>query len=101
MNKTILWLKKELLELLPPTIFFFIVFLVMTLVKGLIEVMDHEDANGRMYNIGNPQENTILEMAELLKQLTNSSSEIVDFRSTTNSSVFCLWAVFKTVTLTK
>lgn len=37
MNKTILWLKKELLELLPPMIFFFIVFLVMTIVKGLIE----------------------------------------------------------------
>jgi len=37
MKKTFLFLKKEILELLPPTIFFFIVFQVMDFAKGLIE----------------------------------------------------------------
>lgn len=37
MSKAISWLKKELLELLPPMIFFFIVFIVMDIAKGLIE----------------------------------------------------------------
>ena len=37
MSKIITWLKKELLELIPPMIFFFIVFIVMDIAKGLIE----------------------------------------------------------------
>ena len=36
MNKTLLFLKKEILELLPPTIFFFVVFQVIYFTRGLL-----------------------------------------------------------------
>ncbi len=36
MNKTLMFLKKEILELLPPTIFFFVVFQIITFVRGLL-----------------------------------------------------------------
>ena len=36
MKKVLLFLKKELLELLPPTIFFFLVFQVMSFARGLL-----------------------------------------------------------------
>jgi hypothetical protein len=36
MKKTLLFLKKEILELLPPTIFFFLVFQVMSFARGLL-----------------------------------------------------------------
>lgn len=32
--------------------------------------------NGEIYNLGNPQEFTVLELAELVKKLTGSSSEV-------------------------
>ena len=36
MKKTLLFLKKEFLELLPPTIFFFLIFQVMTFARSLL-----------------------------------------------------------------
>lgn len=47
------------------------------LVEGLIRLMFYENARGEVVNLGNPNEHTVLEYAKLVKQLTNSSSEIV------------------------
>jgi UDP-glucuronate decarboxylase len=53
---------------------------VQDLVNGLLGVMEspREDAAGRVYNVGNPEEHTILEYAKLVLELIpSSSSEIV------------------------
>jgi nucleoside-diphosphate-sugar epimerase len=50
---------------------------VSDLVEYLLRAMAAEAARGEVINIGNPEEHTILEMAETIKRLTNSSSEIV------------------------
>ncbi|HVP05091.1 MAG TPA: UDP-glucuronic acid decarboxylase family protein [Dehalococcoidia bacterium] len=47
------------------------------LVDGLMGVMFAASGNGEAINLGNPDEHTILEYAELIKELTGSSSEIV------------------------
>ena len=47
------------------------------MVDGLKLAMFSEDTAGEVYNLGNPNEKTILEMANLIKQLTKSSSEMV------------------------
>lgn len=46
-------------------------------VKAIIGLAEHSDAPGRVYNIGNTEEVTIRELAERIKQMTNSSSEII------------------------
>ncbi|MBA3442673.1 MAG: GDP-mannose 4,6-dehydratase [Pyrinomonadaceae bacterium] len=46
-------------------------------VGALIKLMDHEEAVGGVFNIGSNQEVTILELAERVRELTNSKSEIV------------------------
>jgi UDP-glucose 4-epimerase len=46
-------------------------------VGALIKLMDHADAVGEVFNIGSTEEITILELAERVKQLTHSTSEIV------------------------
>lgn len=46
-------------------------------VGALVNLMEHPDAVGQVFNIGSDEEVTILELAERVKQLTNSSSEIV------------------------
>lgn len=46
-------------------------------VGALIKLMDHADAVGQVYNIGSNEEISILQLAEKVKQLTNSDSEIV------------------------
>ena len=46
-------------------------------VEALVDLMEHPDAVGQVFNIGSNEEVTILELAERVKQLTNSSSEIV------------------------
>jgi dTDP-glucose 4,6-dehydratase len=48
---------------------------VSDLVEGIVRLMgvEHHDP----VNLGNPQERTVLELAELVKQLTGSKSEIV------------------------
>ncbi|HDX9577771.1 TPA: GDP-mannose 4,6-dehydratase [Bacillus pseudomycoides] len=45
-------------------------------VHGLMLMMEKEEANGEIINIGNPIEYTVLELAYLIKQLTNSNSQI-------------------------
>ncbi|MFN2492454.1 MAG: GDP-mannose 4,6-dehydratase [Pyrinomonadaceae bacterium] len=46
-------------------------------VGALIKLMDHPDAVGQVYNIGSTEEISILKLAEKVKELTNSDSEIV------------------------
>jgi len=46
-------------------------------VGALLRLMDHPDAVGQVFNIGSNQEITILELAQRVKELTNSRSEIV------------------------
>jgi UDP-glucose 4-epimerase len=46
-------------------------------VGALIKLMDHPDAVGQVFNIGSNEEISIGELAELVKVLTGSSSEIV------------------------
>jgi UDP-glucuronate decarboxylase len=53
---------------------------VQDLVSGLLAVMESEraDASGRVYNVGNPEEHTILDYARMVLELIpSSSSEIV------------------------
>jgi nucleoside-diphosphate-sugar epimerase len=45
-------------------------------VGALIKVMDHSDSVGQVYNIGSTEEISILKLAEKVKELTNSDSEI-------------------------
>ncbi len=47
------------------------------MVNGLMLAMFSEDTNGQVFNLGNPDEKTILELAELIKKLTKSASKIV------------------------
>jgi UDP-glucose 4-epimerase len=46
-------------------------------VGALTKLMDEPDAVGQVFNIGSNQEITILDLAKRVKQLTQSSSEIV------------------------
>lgn len=46
-------------------------------VDGIYRLMTKEDLSGEIVNIGNPEEHTVLEYAEIVKRLTNSNSEIV------------------------
>jgi UDP-glucose 4-epimerase len=46
-------------------------------VGALIKLMDHQDAVGNVFNIGSVEEISILNLAERVKQLTQSQSEIV------------------------
>jgi UDP-glucose 4-epimerase len=46
-------------------------------VGALIKLMDRSDAVGQVYNIGSSEEISILQLAEKVKELTNSESEIV------------------------
>lgn len=46
------------------------------LVEGLTILMKEEKARGEIFNLGNPEEHTILEIANKIKTLTTSSSEI-------------------------
>lgn len=49
---------------------------VSDLVEGLIRAQSI-GAPGRVYNLGNPEEHTVLEFAEVIKRLASSASEIV------------------------
>jgi UDP-glucose 4-epimerase len=46
-------------------------------VDALIKLMDHKESVGEVYNIGSSEEISIFQLAEKVKQLTNSDSEIV------------------------
>lgn len=45
-------------------------------VGALVRLMDHPEATGQVFNIGSHEEVTILHLAERVKQLTQSDSEI-------------------------
>lgn len=46
------------------------------LVDGLMAVMFDDSGNGEAINLGNPDEHTVLEYAQMIKELTGSSSQI-------------------------
>jgi UDP-glucose 4-epimerase len=46
-------------------------------VGALLNLMDHPAAVGEVFNIGSDEEVSILHLAELIKEITNSQSEIV------------------------
>lgn len=46
------------------------------LVEGLVRLMFNENTNSQIVNLGNPEEHTVNEFAEIVKSLTGSSSEI-------------------------
>lgn len=50
---------------------------VEDLVEGLVRLMFYDNTKGAVVNLGNPEEHTVNEYAELVKKLTSSSSEIV------------------------
>ena len=50
---------------------------VSDLVEGLVRLMESDDASGEVINLGNPAEHTILEYAQMIRELTGSSSQIV------------------------
>lgn len=45
-------------------------------IRGLMLMMEKDSATGEIINLGNPQEYTIIQVAELVKKLTNSESKI-------------------------
>lgn len=47
------------------------------IVGALIKLMDHKDAVGNVFNIGSNEEISILQLAQRVKELTQSESEIV------------------------
>jgi UDP-glucose 4-epimerase len=46
-------------------------------INALIKLMDHPEAVGQVFNVGSNEELSILELAERVKELTKSDSEIV------------------------
>lgn len=50
---------------------------VADMVRGLSALGETEDIAGEIINLGNPNEKTVKELAEIIKQMTNSASEIV------------------------
>ncbi len=46
------------------------------LIEGFYKAMTSPNTTGQVYNLGNPGEFTVLELAEVLKRITTSSSEI-------------------------
>jgi len=46
-------------------------------VRALIALLDHPDAVGKIFNVGNPQEVSILELAQRVVKLAESSSPIM------------------------
>jgi UDP-glucose 4-epimerase len=50
---------------------------VADVVGALIKLVDHQDAIGEVFNIGSDEEVSILELAQTVKEMTNSRSEIV------------------------
>ncbi len=47
---------------------------VSDLVEGLVRAMDSSNATGQVINLGNPVEQTILEYAEIIRDLTSSTA---------------------------
>ena len=47
------------------------------LIDGLNEMIMNKEARGEIINLGNPEEHTVLEYAQLVKKLSNSNSPII------------------------
>lgn len=50
---------------------------VSDMVEGLVKLASTKNIEGEVINLGNPTEKTMLELADLVKRLTESSSEVV------------------------
>ena len=50
---------------------------VTDLVDGLIRTMESDRARGEVLNLGNPEEHTVLEIAEMVRDLTGSGSPFI------------------------
>jgi dTDP-glucose 4,6-dehydratase/UDP-glucuronate decarboxylase len=50
---------------------------VSDMVNGLIAVMESDRTRGEVLNLGNPDEHTVLEIAEIIRKLTKSSSPFI------------------------
>lgn len=50
---------------------------VSDLIDGVCKAMFMEGTKGEVFNLGNPEEKTVLEVAQIVKQLTGADSEIV------------------------
>lgn len=46
-------------------------------VRALIDLMEHKDADGGLFNVGNDEEVSIAELAKRVREIAGSSSEIV------------------------
>jgi len=47
------------------------------MIEGLMKMMFTDGFSGEVFNLGNPEEITVIETAEIIKKLTNSNSEII------------------------
>jgi len=47
------------------------------LVNGLIKLIFNENTKGEVVNLGNPEEHTVMEYAQIIKKLTQSRSKII------------------------
>ncbi len=47
------------------------------MVRGLVFLGETDNLKGKIINIGNPDERKVIEVAQLIKKLTNSKSKIV------------------------
>lgn len=47
------------------------------MIDGIVKVMFSDNTSGGIFNLGNPQETTIIELAGLIKEITQSRSEII------------------------
>ena len=50
---------------------------VSDLVEGLVRAMESNPASGEVINLGNPAEHTILEYAQMIRELAGSRSEVI------------------------
>jgi UDP-glucuronate decarboxylase len=50
---------------------------VSDLVEGLVRLMECDEASGEVINLGNPAEHTILDYAHIIRDLAESSSDVV------------------------
>ena len=50
---------------------------VSDLVEGLVRVMESDRASGEIINLGNPAEHTVMEYAQMIRELAGSTSQVV------------------------
>jgi len=50
---------------------------VSDMVEGLIKMMFTENLSGSVFNLGNPEERNVVDVAEIIKKLIKSNSEII------------------------